>query len=222
LQTFTGHENTLTDDKAAASTDGICVYHRILTEVSDDINFAGKVCVMAGVIELDGKPYDMVLDQSGSGRSADELMLRCLHLYSQVTINVRQTAMGLAVWFEISAKEGVEGQPRKVVTAPLELASQLIKTRGQVHCKNSGCLKVAVVPDGENMSMDVLGTEVRVIRGNRLAKCAAVAVAADSHCRCILKVNECIQCCIRAGLEKSDYWDREDLDLENGLIIVSH
>jgi len=213
LQLFTGYTftNNIEDYNVAGCANGICVYRYILADVSDDTDIAGKVCVMPGAIELHGKPYDRVSDSKMPGRPIDDLKLKSLHLYSQVAIDVTETSHGLSACFAISAK-GLEVEPPKVLIAPSDLVDQLALARCRVHCA-----KVAAIPDTENASLDVLGTEVRVIRGDRLARCAAVALAAERCCRCILKVNECIQCCIKAGLADPNGW----LDLENGLIVVS-
>jgi hypothetical protein len=149
-------------------------------------------------------------------------VLQSLHLCKQLALNLSETVLGLEVWFEPLSDGDKQSQFPRGAIVPHQFIERLIHLRPNVHCSHVGCPQVATLPAHDIATIDVLGTEVQLIQGATIARCLAVSLALGRNQRCIVMVDECVQCCIRAGLDCSDEYDADPdrPDLTNGLMVV--
>jgi hypothetical protein len=204
MQLFTGYR---TDELAyaALSEQGICIYRCVLGDVTDDLDISGKLHILPGIIEHHGKPYDRIADDMSPRSSVTESMVRSVFQYTEASVNVTETTEGLEMTFELTAKGAPKLEALKV--NPAALVSDLTKASGWVYCRNSGCSRLAALSNSVNQSLDILGTEFQMVGGGRIARCAAVTLADRLGYRCILRNEECIQCCLRTGISGMHHYE---------------
>ncbi|KFZ24729.1 hypothetical protein V502_00790 [Pseudogymnoascus sp. VKM F-4520 (FW-2644)] len=181
----------------ALAEEGICIYRSILNGMSDDIEISGKIHILPGTIEYHGRPYTQVADYTGSIGRVTYDMLEVVSQYTQVAMDIKETTQQLEVWFNVTGTGNSVLQPLQVT--PSALVANLCKAHGWVKCRKSGCKHIYGVPMGNSPQFDVLGRSVQIIKGGKIARCAATTLADRLNYCCIMQ-DKCIQCCIRTGV----------------------
>jgi len=213
LELFTGFRNDengrtsgLGSGRSAA---GICAYLQILNDLSDTPDITGKICVIPGVIEHLGRPYNKIVDDRRpvprTTPSYDELSL-----YNQVQIGVTETATDLEIWFELSRNDNfpeAEGSsalkkiPLKTFKfGPLQFVQGIQKAQGWTNCTQYDCpvvVKDIIQERSEPFHTNVLGTDVCLFRGGTIPRCGAIALATIYSRVCLLKDKACLQCTLK-------------------------
>lgn len=169
----------------------------MLHEFTDDLEVSGKLHIVPGMISHNGKPYRQI---RGSEMEPRMVSLDTTHRFSKFTMNVTETIDNLYVWFELTGTRE-DASPLTLDVCPTDLVLALQRGRGWVHCKILRCKQVVPAFSGsDDLDTDVFGAKVRIVQGNTLIRCATILVGHHWRYKCILKGNECIQCCIRTAL----------------------
>lgn len=203
LQIFNGFQPEQSDRGVSAMSDsGVCAYLGVLHGLTDTVDLSGKIHVVPGNIEWQGKPYHCMRDNRdlNSPQGFKENSLESLHLYSSVTAAIAETTTGLDVCFEIAKDE----EPRANVLRinPSEFVGRLGQFQGLSPCIGTNCRFTMDVPSDTNyVQLSALGEDVRLFKGEKLSRCLALYMSYHLGFGCLLRKDECIQCCLRAAID---------------------
>jgi hypothetical protein len=225
---FSG-SSTMLDGAVAVSGDGICCYRGILKDgPSDESDECLSIHVLSGTIEHDEKPFSLISDDRNERYQVPKSSLQQVGSYTEAKIYLTETLQELRIYFLLLSPENPAIEPIKIL--PTKLMKAITTTRGWVKCLDVDCRKVCEIPEGDNITLDFVGNQVHVIKADKLARCAALTLATLQGSVCLLRKDECVQCCLRvsAGGNLSKYFNwgspySSDYSppMSNSLVLVS-
>lgn len=182
---------------SALSVAGVCVYLDTLRGLSLDPQSIGRVHVIPGFIERDGKPFNRVEDD-------DELKHMNATLegldaeFINVSMVVKETVRSLSVGYQLTMEGG-----KAAYLGPAHFLSIVSEARGLIHCGGRGCRQLVhnMNEKEKYQEFNISGKRIAVRRGDDLTRCAFMVQGfRDSSFGYILRDGQCMQCCLRAAL----------------------
>jgi hypothetical protein len=212
---FTGRDSRLQDlpfEISALSTSGLCFYLDVLRELSLDRECAGRVHVIPGRIEREEKPFYLVVDRSHLNKYLSGPKDGIAE-FTDVSLSVKETVRSLTISCRLSDKKD-----KAVQIGPAALVHEACSARGLVNCNGRKCGEIVSIKSdaGPFEEYSVSGKQVFVCKGDQWFRCASLFLGMTSEslggAHCILRTDECIQCCFRAAVE---------LDFHQPVFIIS-
>jgi hypothetical protein len=221
LELFSGQRTSLsTPGFSALCVNGICAFFGILRDASDDRNMVGRIHIVPGRIQCEGKSYTRLQDltllreQDRDFSALTAIVNQPEHSYQQ-TLVIKEGSSALQCLLRFS---NAERQQQSI--GPSALAVFLGSRRGLISCKQGTeilsrsrirkCTKVKLITPidieigrTENAHFDISGKSIDVIRcvtPSIAIEVMARAVPLDSRCTTFIVENECLDCCIRTAL----------------------
>lgn len=192
-------------DVTAVSTRGLCIYLDMLRELSLHRNLVGRVHVVPGKIERDGKPFDFVSYREYHPNGHYTGLTDEVPDFTEISMLAQEHVRSLRVNYKLEDKKGA------AVHIDLgKLADEACLARGMVNCRNQQCKKViSLVHSVEKVECySVHGKAVTVARGDERFRCVLLSLEtnqrSESKAHCILRMNECLQCSCRAAVGIDD------------------
>ena len=210
LTLFSGFRNyQVLDTLCAMSDNGICVYQSVFHDLSDDIEISGKVYIVAGNIEHLGKPFDRIYDEGQDVALPPEDMLEFVHTYTKANLLATEISTGLEVAYLLKCEDD-ETPP--LLVKPCHFVNKIGHLSGWVYCQRPDfgvCPAVYSLPSEDanrpSQSIKVFDKEVRLIRGSKLSRCAAITISTYDwmHIHILKDARHCLDCYFRAAMTDS-------------------
>ncbi|KAL3461199.1 hypothetical protein BJX64DRAFT_300218 [Aspergillus heterothallicus] len=182
---------------SAIASDGLCLYLDILrSPLSDDPATLGRVNVIPGEIQLEGRVYPRILDNS-----PPDIARR--YRPTEITLNVltaaRDKQPSLQVLFEIK-----ETTTRLAMVGPSTIVQNINRGLGMIYCRNDGCEDTKVlagnvghiVGDRLAQTLTVGNSKVYLFDDSPLSRLVVAAYCQSP----LLQRRECLACSVAAGL----------------------
>ncbi|KEF56496.1 uncharacterized protein A1O9_08077 [Exophiala aquamarina CBS 119918] len=192
-------------DITAVSTGGLCLYLDMLRELSLDRNLVGRVHVVPGKIERNGKPFDFVSDREYHPNGHYTGLTDEVPDFTEISMLAQEHVRSLRVSYKLEDKKGAA-----VHIDPGKLADEACLAQGLVYCRNRQCKEViSFAHSAEKVEcVSVHGKAVTVARGDERFRCVLLSLETnqrlESTAHCVLRMNECLQCCFRAAVGIDD------------------
>lgn len=204
---FTGRESrdNLRFETTALSANGICIYSGILRNLSLERESFGQVYIVAGRIERDAKPFDLVVDRKC--RNAPPVYAQLIEL-SDISLIVEERVRSLGLSFKLCNKRSAS-----VHIEPAQLLHEVSCARGLFSCSRYKCPEVISIKDNgceQFQQYQLGGKDILVQKGNGLFQSAVLylnGIHSSPKRRCLLRTSECLQCSLLAAskMEDTDY-----------------
>lgn len=207
LRLFVGQDTfdlTLPVNVSAISAGGLCLYLDILCDLSVDQDVIGRVHVVRGRIERHGKPFDFVLDREDTSwfHTAPKDKVPD---FTDISMIAEEKVRALKVNYSLKDKTGITVQ-----VPPAKLAYEVCLARGLVNCRTYQCKNViSIKTNADKLELYALGgKQIVLAKGDQWFRCVLLFLesipSSSPRAHCILRTNECIQCCFRAAMEIDD------------------
>ena len=221
LEFFSGasvDKNYFESHASAISNNGICIWLDILQDLSDEPEVSEKIHIAPGCIEHLGKPFDLVIDGKRDIYTKPRIVLGSVSAIKTANLNVTETSFGLEVYYVVEGETTNGVQPLRI--PPFSPTTTIARARGWVHCRKpfSGpCPPVHFHSDIPKFDADdslqpitIFDKEIRVLKANKISRCAVLAISETHENPCVLKdQRHCLNCYLRAAIsDKIDisYW----------------
>lgn len=209
LEIFTGRSPSRgTWGVSAQCANGICAFLAILQEVSDQNEAVGRVNVLPGRIDLEGKSYTTLEDERlrhPRGNDFSSVLAQMPGPYNdQVRLRIKEGPNSLQCLLEVRHSQDKYGPP-PILVGPAKIASMLASTRGWVTCKQLGkCKKVMNNQlggqDGEIAHGEIYLTYINTSSTIQAIVALAAASSLEENCSLYLVDKQCLDCCVKAAV----------------------
>lgn len=190
---------------SAISAGGICIYLDILRDLSLDKEVIGRVRVVRGNIERHGRSFDFVLDRENIEWCPTAPKDETPPDFTDISMIAEEKVHSLRVNYILKDKMGITVQ-----IPPAKLVHEACLARGLVNCRIYGCTNViSIKASTDRLEMyELSGKQIGLARGGQPFRCALLFLekfpSSSPNAHCILRTNECIQCCFRAAMVIDD------------------
>lgn len=180
----------------AISVSGICVYLDCLCEVSDSPELVGRIDVVPGRVEHQGRPFLYVENQFLRQHYRGETSTWWTNLQNPNDVNgvkaiVRETSTTVELHYEIL---NIRGQGMGIFVTPLELVRKANLARGLVACQHANT--TGELSPALKLKLQHGKVDWKILLAPTLGRCAALM-----ECNAVISQdNSCLDCCVREAL----------------------